>query len=274
MGRFPELTPVRSQAIRLQLATLEASDTVNNKWFSVEYINNEWYYITWDDSKEAYAVVGEDQISKPYELGLGTRALPYETREQSPSKSEEDSPQAASEGQGEPKSNQGTPMVTRQQTEDLDSLAERLEDETGIGYPHTVKYTINPIFDRDKEEVENYQVLSQHILQQMSTTTIANTYTAQQVTSGGSCQRGNTPPPRGNTPINIWIPAAAPPGGAGPPGGGGPPGGAGPPGGGVPPGGPPGPAWHPGPPQIPGATAAGVNTGALKGDPPEPYNGD
>jgi len=197
---------------------------------------------------------------------LGTKALPYETREPSPSESE-DSPQGASEGQEEPKSDQDTPTVTRQQTEDLDTLAERLEDETGIGYPHTVKYTINPIFDRDEEEVKNYQTLSQRILQQMSATTIANTYTAQQMASGGSGLRGNTPPPRGNTPINIWIPAAAPPGGGGSPGGG-------PPGGAAPPGGPPGPAWHPGPPQVPGAAAAGVNTGALKGDPPESYNGD
>jgi len=231
---------------------------VNSKWFSIKYINNKWYYTTWDNTREAYAVLGEDRISKPYELGLGTRALPYETRERSPSELEEDSPQAVSEGQEKPESNQDTPTVTRQQTEDLDSLAERLEDETGVGYPHTLRYTINPIFERNEEEVENYQVLLQHILQQILATTIANTYTAQQATSGGSGPRANTPPPRANTPINIWIPAAGPLGGGGPPGGGGlsggggPPGGAGLPGGvgplggGGPPGGPPGPAWHPG----------------------------
>ena len=160
--RWTEYQPSRKSSYKIP---------VNSRWFSIEYINNEWYYTTWDDSKESYAVVGEDQISKPYELGLGTKALPYETREPSPSESE-DSPKEASEGQEEPKSDQDTPTVTRQQTEDLDTLAERLEDETGIGYPHTVKYTINPIFDRDEREVENYQVLSQRILQQMSATTI------------------------------------------------------------------------------------------------------
>ena len=33
---------------------------VNDRWFSLEYINNEWYYTTWDEIKETYAVVGED----------------------------------------------------------------------------------------------------------------------------------------------------------------------------------------------------------------------
>jgi len=39
----------------------------------------------------------------------------------------------------------------------------------------------------DEDEVENYQTLSQEILQQMSATTmIANTYVAQQAASRGS----------------------------------------------------------------------------------------
>jgi len=168
-ARWKEHHPSRRNTYEVQ---------VNDQGFSVKYINNEWYYTTWDSLREAYAVVGEDRISRPYELGLGMRALPYETREQPQIESEQEgSPKETTDEQEQSASDQDTPIITRHQTEVLDKLAEKLGDETGIGYPHTLQYTINPIFKRDESEVENYQALAQGILQQM-TTTIANTAVA------------------------------------------------------------------------------------------------
>src|SRR5712671_3850103 len=67
---------------------------VNDLWYNVEYINDEWYYTYWSMRRGQYAVIGSDLIKQPHYYGLGTKSLPYTTREDKPQESpKEESPQ-------------------------------------------------------------------------------------------------------------------------------------------------------------------------------------
>jgi len=83
---------------------------VNDLWYNVEYINNEWYYIYWSTRRRQYAVVGSDLIERPHYYGLGTKSLPYATREDKPQESsEEESPQTTR------RSEEDEPIATQEQ---------------------------------------------------------------------------------------------------------------------------------------------------------------
>src|ERR1700747_3506759 len=89
----------------------------------VEYINNEWYFITWDKNAGKYSVNPRDIIRTPAWLLLGTAEIPVgvkatdDTEETSEPKDRESLSYQTDED---------TPVVTRQQSQVIDSLAEQL----------------------------------------------------------------------------------------------------------------------------------------------------
>src|SRR5712672_3427721 len=83
---------------------------VNDLWYNVEYINNEWYYVYWSTRRGQYTVIGSDLIKQPHYYGLGTKSLPYTTREDKPQESpKEESPQTTR------RSKEDEPIATQEQ---------------------------------------------------------------------------------------------------------------------------------------------------------------
>jgi hypothetical protein len=126
----------------------------------VEFINGDWYLLFWAAEKKEFTTTRKHQVQNPWELGLGTPAVPYGIRELASYDDEE------SEAEGlltiEKVEDEDTPVVSRLQSQTFDNLAETLA-QTDI-QPTT-----------------------------MATTTIARTsVTMEEGTAGGS---GDPPPP-------------------------------------------------------------------------------
>src|SRR5712671_1979986 len=95
---------------------------VNDLWYNVEYINDEWYYIYWSMRRGQYAVIGSDLIKQPHYYGLGTKSLPYETREDKPQESpEEGSPRMT-------RRSEEKPIATQEQQTEVGRLAYQFHD--------------------------------------------------------------------------------------------------------------------------------------------------
>jgi len=222
---------------------------VNNVWYNIEYINDEWYYTYWTDSKGRYLVNRDDLIKQAHYFGLGTKNLPYATREDQPQESpEEESPQTTK------RSEEDEPLTTQEQQTEVGRLAYQF---------HETNLEQSPLEDTAK--IHGYRAVHQ-IYQDMATA--ATTITEQQQQPIQWMYQA-APPPQQTPPQQLTPqqppqqPAGGPPGGAGgPPGGGGPPPGGGP------------QQILPVPPQQPQQQQPRGSNGGLQGKEPELYTGD
>ena len=122
----------------------------------MEYINSEWYFITWDKNAGKYSVNPRDIIHIPAWQLLGTADIPVgvkatdDTEETSEPKDRESLSYQTDED---------TPVVTRQQSRVIDSLADQLSETIVPRLWPTQTPVIHPMATQTiaKSNVEAYQ---------------------------------------------------------------------------------------------------------------------
>ena len=122
----------------------------------VEYINSEWYFITWDKNAGKYSVNPRDIIRTPAWQLLGTADIPVGV------KATDDTEETS-----EPKdrdslsyqTDEDTPVITRQQSRIIDSLADQLSETIVPRLWPTQTPVIHPMATQTiaKSNVEAYQ---------------------------------------------------------------------------------------------------------------------
>jgi len=223
---------------------------VQEKVYEVKYINDGWYYTYYSTPKGQYSVIAADLIKHPHQYSLGTKSLPFETREDKPQESpEEESPQTTK------RSEEDEPVTTQEAQKEVGQLAYQL---------HRTDLEESPL--ETTADIHGYKAAHQ-IYQEMATAAMMMTEEQQQQPIQWTYQAAPPSPPMPPQQLlqQPQQPPQQPGGGAGgQPGGGG---GGGPPGG--------GPQWIlPIAPQQPGQPRDRGSNGGLQGREPDLYTRD